>query len=271
LIQREMIESIKRLCRVDPDLLAAMMYGSFAKGGGDRYSDIEFVLFFRDAALPHIDRRAWLGRIAPVEILYTNEYSITVAIFDSLVRGEFHFEGISDVAHVGTWGRSDPLPSVEDALVVDKTGALLPHLEKLVVAGSRPRPSTEEVSFFGHSFINWLIFGLNLLHRQDHAHALNILWMVQRYLLSMARTVEGALDNLVNPTKNLDQELSPDAVTRYAACTSDVTTASLHEAYQSALDWGLELIGTLEARYGTLCSERLKSRLVEFAAELDAG
>ena len=76
-----MIARVKALCREDDAVVAGMMYGSFALGGGDRYSDIEFVLFFKDEALETLDKGAWLAQVAPVALHFTNEYGITAVIF----------------------------------------------------------------------------------------------------------------------------------------------------------------------------------------------
>ena len=39
------------------------MYGSFAQGEGDRYSDVEFYLFFRAEALDEVDVDAEFARV----------------------------------------------------------------------------------------------------------------------------------------------------------------------------------------------------------------
>jgi lincosamide nucleotidyltransferase len=83
LAQERLITRVRDRCRDDDHLDAAMMYGSFAYGEGDAYSDIEFLLFFDDEAFPHIDRRAWLEQIAPVAHLYVNEHGITAVIFET--------------------------------------------------------------------------------------------------------------------------------------------------------------------------------------------
>ena len=76
------------------------MYGSFALGEGDVFSDIEFVLFFRDDALPDLDQRAWVAQIAPVELYFADDFGHYTAIFDNLIRGEFHFEPASAMDQV---------------------------------------------------------------------------------------------------------------------------------------------------------------------------
>ena len=46
MLQLELIERVKAVCRADPGLDAALMYGSFTKDEADEHSDIEFWLFF---------------------------------------------------------------------------------------------------------------------------------------------------------------------------------------------------------------------------------
>src|ERR671916_1728482 len=97
--QEAMIERVRRLCGEDERLLAAMMYGSFAQRMGDEFSDIEFILFFENP-LDVGDQERWVSRIAPVELYFVNEYGIGTAIFDNLVRGEFHFDRASEMGEI---------------------------------------------------------------------------------------------------------------------------------------------------------------------------
>ena len=66
--QEVMIERVRELCERDERVVAALMYGSFALGQGDRFSDIELYLFFEDKALEGLDEEAWIGQIAPAEL-----------------------------------------------------------------------------------------------------------------------------------------------------------------------------------------------------------
>ena len=66
--QEVMIEKVRELCERDERVVAALMYGSFTLGQGDRFSDIEFYLFFEDKALEGLDEEAWVGQIAPAEL-----------------------------------------------------------------------------------------------------------------------------------------------------------------------------------------------------------
>ncbi len=101
--QRIMIEKIREACEQDDRLVSALMYGSFAQGEGDEFSDIEFYLFFRDEAAQEVDQQAWVSQIAPVDLYYVNEFVNGTAIFENLARGEFHFEKVSDRRMVDAW------------------------------------------------------------------------------------------------------------------------------------------------------------------------
>ncbi|HHU3313920.1 TPA: Lnu(F)/Lnu(G) family lincosamide nucleotidyltransferase, partial [Escherichia coli] len=45
MLQLKMIELFKEGCHEDARIIAALMFGSFAIGEGDEFSDIEFAVF----------------------------------------------------------------------------------------------------------------------------------------------------------------------------------------------------------------------------------
>ena len=85
--QEEMIEKVRELSERDKRVVSALMYGSFALGQGDHFSDIEFYLFFADEAWEGLREEAWVGQIAPLDLYYVNEFGNGAAIFENLVRG----------------------------------------------------------------------------------------------------------------------------------------------------------------------------------------
>ena len=89
--QNILIKRVKDKSIKDDRLDAALMYGSFTKGEGDRYSDIEFWRFFNTEKLSDIDQEQWIKDIAPIYWTVINEYGRRVTFFkDHLIRGEFH-------------------------------------------------------------------------------------------------------------------------------------------------------------------------------------
>jgi lincosamide nucleotidyltransferase len=81
--QVTMIEKVREVCEQDERVMGALMYGSFALGQGDRFSDIEFYLFFQDRVLDEVDEEAWVAQIAPVELYYVNEFGNGTAVFET--------------------------------------------------------------------------------------------------------------------------------------------------------------------------------------------
>ena len=81
-----MIETVRALCEADEAIVAAAIYGSFTRGEGGEFSDIEFYLFVDDSACDSFDLPAWIESIAPVDECFQNEFGTTVALFANLIR-----------------------------------------------------------------------------------------------------------------------------------------------------------------------------------------
>ncbi len=263
--QLDMIERVKTLCRQDERLVAAMMYGSFTRGEGDEFSDIEFLLFFADEALPTVDPRAWVEQIALVALFFVNEFGIHAAVFANLVRGEFHFDPASSIKKAETWRGAVWFPSVAAALIVDRSGELSRYLAPLV--GPPRQDSPSQAQFLCDSFLNWTLFGTNVLARGEVARAAEILRIVQDDLLKMARLLEGRTEHWITPTKCLESEISPGAYARYISCSAAVDRGALGAAYRHAWRWGREMMTGLAARYPVTLStpllDALEDRILE--------
>lgn len=260
--QEELIQRVREVCLADDAVVAAMMYGSFAQSQGDRFSDVEFMLFFDDAALGALDPARWLAQVAPVEAYFVNEFGVGTAIFANLVRGEFHFERASQIAELIHPGirRTDWFSSLEATLVKDSAGELAARLRPLI--GPPPsRGSPEEVAFHCHSLINWLLFGCNVLARGELARALDILSAIHRHLLFSARLAEASTEHWPTPSRCLEQDISPAAYARFAACTARLERADLARAYRAAWAWGCELMRALAPRYGVALPEALMAKV----------
>ncbi|MDQ3237689.1 MAG: lincosamide nucleotidyltransferase Lnu(F) [Actinomycetota bacterium] len=259
--QGAMIERTRQLCREDERLVAAMMYGSFTQGEGDGFSDIEFILFFEDDALENVDQQRWVSKISPVELYYVNEYGNGTAIFEGLIRGEFHFDRASDIGKIDeSWRETGWFPSLDDALVLDRTGELARRL-RAVVGLPLERDTPERIRFARDSFINWLLFGSNLVARGEVARALDLLFFVQRYLLHMVRLLEGKTEHWPSPSKALESDISRAAYARYAACTARLNGEDIRSAYLSAWEWGKEMMEVLGGRHGLESPATLLERM----------
>jgi len=258
--QEVMIERLRELCGKDARVVAALMYGSFTLGEGDRFSDIEFYLFFEGEVPDGFqEQEAWVAQIAPLYLYYVNEFGNGTAIFENLVRGEFHFEVTANVGLVDAW-ESAWFPSLESAVLVDKSGELSGRVGRLV----RPPPerdSPERALFLCRSLMNWTLMGANLLKRGEYARAEAFLTLVHGHLLQAMRLVEGKSANWLSPTRRLEEDASANSYERYRACTAPMEPAQLVSAYSSTWEWSRELMGVLARRHGFALPEALLDKL----------
>jgi lincosamide nucleotidyltransferase len=191
-----------------------------------------------------------VSRISPLGLYSVNEYGNGTAIFENLVRGEFHFDGASDIQSVvgESMKDADWLPSLEDTLVLDRTGELTGRLRKVV--GPPPeRDEPGQIRFVCDCFVNWFVFGVNLFARRELARSLELLGIVQDRLLQMVRVLEGSTLHWLNSSKFLEREISATSYARYAVCTARLDRDELRDAYLSAWEWGRALMSSLAERH----------------------
>jgi len=260
--QLEMIERTRALCQQDARMVAALQYGSFPKGEGDQFSDIEFVFFFADAALPSIDQSTWVAQIAPLALYFPDDVGHHTAIITNLIRGEFHFQAASAIPTVAHWCGNAWFPSYEATILLDRTGALRTALHDLIGAPP-PRETPTIAEHCIVNFVNWMLFGSNVFARGELARALEILSAAHRNLLWLVRLVEHTTTHWPTPSKHLEQDLSPAAYQQYQACTAALERDALWHAYQATWHWGHELSHILAVRYALALPTALFDQLTQ--------
>jgi lincosamide nucleotidyltransferase len=262
-----MIQRLRQLCQQDQRVVAAMLYGSFTRGEGDQFSDIECVVFVTDSALPSLNQHDWVAQIAPLALYFADDVGHHTAIFSNLIRGEFHFEPASAMPKVATWQGNAWFPSYEATILLDHTGELAHYLAGLV--GSAPaRDTPMQVESLIVNFINWVVFGSHVLARGEHARALELLSITHRYLLWMVRLLEGTTEHWPTPTKGLEQDISAEAYHRFAACTASLDQGALQRAYEATWRWGSDLLGSLARRHKLSLPVQLLDQITDYVAAL---
>lgn len=255
-----MIERLRQVCQADERLEAAMLYGSFALQEGDRYSDIDCLLYFQDERLGEIDQRQWLSQVATLYVYYRNEFGNGAAVFENLVRGEFHFDPASQMEKLESWRGILYFPYPQATILLDRRGRLSQHLRGL----SQPPAShdtPQEAETLRNSFFNWTLFGANVLARGEAARAQEILHLLHDDLLRMARLLAGRQERWINPARMAEQELPPGDYLRFQACTARLDPAELRQAYRAAWEWGIELIAQLSTRHDLPAMQELTRKL----------
>jgi lincosamide nucleotidyltransferase B/F len=265
--QMAMIERVRELVQQDDRIVAAMLYGSFTRGEGDQFSDIEFIVFVVDSDLPSLNQQNWVAQIGPLELYFADAVGHHTAIFSNLIRGEFHFEPASAMSKVAAWQGNAWFPSYESTILLDRTGDLSHCLAGLV--GPPPaRDTPRQVESLSVNFINWVLFGSQVLARGEHARALELLGITHRYLLWMVRLLEGATDHWPTPTKGLERDISAEAYQRFTVCTATLDQGSLRSAYETTWRWGRELMGSLAQRHNLRLPLPLLDRITDYLVTL---
>lgn len=256
MLQLTMIEDMRVLAGGDERVVAVLMFGSFAIGEGDAFSDIEFAVFLRDDVFVTFPQRAWLESLSPVGAWFPDDFGHHTALFENGVRGEFHFMRASDVAVVEEWKGYGWFPSLEAAVLLDRTGELSSHA-RVLVEGPPARGGATEVERLALNLLNLMLFGANLLNRGELARAWALLGKAHEPLIKLVRLSEGATAHWPTPSRALEKDLSPAACTRYVSCTANAHPVALRTAYKASWVWACELVEKVGGPLGVILPPRI--------------
>lgn len=270
LIQEEIIDRVRQLSHQDERISASLMYGSFAKGEGDEFSDIEFSIFIDDDDYDGFSGEDWVGQIAPLALYFLNSAGQAKVIFKNLVRGEFYFKKASEISSIRAIKALMGIPWPAVIVMIDRTGSVQEHLD--FISSKEGLPTTREtINKLCLDFIYTMLSSFDRLARGERAHALDSLGILQIYLLRLLREHKGKLQQSeTRPFRNLEKDLLESEYDRYIECTGSLHKASLEHAYRATWSWGKELINALACRYEINTHEALIQALdFRFACILD--
>ena len=265
-VQEEMIDQVRRLCHQDKRITAALMYGSFTTGEGDEFSDIEFYIFINNADSQRFNHADWVGQIAPVALYFVSHLGHERAIFENLVRGEFHFQRASEMASIRQYKQFMGISDPDSMLILDRTGELRSHLNflftKTAVPSAKTLTTQENILWLSRNFMYSMLSGFSLLARDERAHALDTLGVVHRFFLPLVREHEGkVLQGETRASRRLKKDLSGPVYDRYIDCTGGLHHDSLERAYWATWLWGKEIMENLMHRHDINVPEALVQSL----------
>ncbi|HEY8387672.1 MAG TPA: aminoglycoside 6-adenylyltransferase [Parasegetibacter sp.] len=242
--QLQMISTTKSIAQNDDNVSAVLMYGSFTKNEGDQYSDIEFYIFLKSK--DNFSGEKWVNQIYPTALYFTNEYGSEVAIFENLIRGEFHFLTINEIDVIKSWEGLVTFSDFEKMVVVDKNKLLAETLNQIKTK-SPDRSTAENISFLISSLLNVLLITSNLIKRQEYAHAYQSLSNVQKYLLWLIRIATKQTLHWESPTKSLEMDIDKIWYSEFRSTTSDLDPDNLKSAFKNSLNLSGKLFDELGA------------------------
>ncbi|WP_419893434.1 nucleotidyltransferase [Oceanobacillus kimchii] len=266
LIQNIIIQTVREKCIEDELVSACMMYGSFTKGEGDQYSDVEFYIFIEDDEIENFSSRHWLSEVYPVDLIFYNEYGTEVVIFSNMIRGEFHFLPVSKIEVIKSFKTTGVFPDTESMYIYDSTEQLKPLLDDLGGAGP-DRMTDENVNFAFNNFVNAWMMGVNVMRRGELARSLEALTHVQKYILQLIRVKENTVERWLNSTKNLEEDISTESYKDYVSVTSKLKENEMKTAYKNALNIVEVLNEMLSSLYMVDVDKDLISKLYSYLNE----
>lgn len=232
MVQLQMIDRTKFIAQQDENVSAVFMYGSFTKNEGDPYSDIEFYVFLKSKN--DFSAISWVGQIHPVALYFTNEYGSEVAIFENMVRGEFHFLKTDEVEIIKTWDGLVTFSDFDQMNLVDKEGILAATFEQIKTI-SPDRATDQSTSWLSQSLLNGLLTANNLIQRGEWAHTHQMMSNVQKYLLWLIRIATNKTQHWESPTKSLEKDIDPIWYSAYQKTTSDLQPENIILSFEQSI------------------------------------
>ena len=241
--QLQMIDKTKSIAQNDKNISAVFMYGSFTKNEGDKYSDIEFYIFLKDKE--NFSDRNWVRQIHPLALYFTNEYGSEVAIFENMIRGEFHFMTNDQMEVIKSWDGLVEFSDFDKMILLDKEG-LLTNTLKEIKTKIPDRTTDENILWLGQSLLNVLLTTSNLIKRQEFAHAYQSLSNTQKYLLWLIRIETSETKHWESPTKSLEKDIDQDWYSLFQQTTTKLEPIDIKAAFKKSLELSRELFDKLK-------------------------
>lgn len=238
-----MIDKTKSIAQNDKNVSAVFMYGSFTKNEGDKYSDIEFYIFLNDKE--NFLAENWVSQIHSLALYFTNEYRSEVAIFENMVRGEFHFLTTKEMVVIKSWDGLVEFSDFDKMVLVDKEG-LLTNTLKQIKTKVPDRTATTNILWLSQSLLNALLITNNLIKRQEFAHAYQSLSNVQKYLLWLIRIETSQTKHWESPTKSLEKDIDQNWYSLFQQTTSELNPTDIKTAFKKSLELSRKLFDNLK-------------------------
>ena len=222
-----LIERFRAACYNDPRIVAALLYGSHARGAADAWSDLDIGIVLADDACDAfvIDRDSFLRQLG--EPLFVEDFDIpgiTFFILADGAEGELTFDRASDfVEPYGPW-----------RALLDKTG---------VLAQAKPRPQPDpttqretlrrQLTWFWHDLSHFI----TAIARGQLWWAAGQLEALRRVGLNLARLGHDFNDEEVgdDPTFKIDKQLPAAALEPLRATFVPLERAALLAAARAII------------------------------------
>ncbi|BAU84746.1 lnuF protein [Streptomyces laurentii] len=256
------IARLRQLAESEPRLEGVLLYGSWTLGEADAHSDIEAYLYVQDRHVDDFDGPAFLARLAPLTLAYTNMYGVLAVVFDDLMRGEFHIVAAKPgIDEVPAWAGMVHLPRPEDAVLLDRTGRLTEAARQL--ARFRPPEAVATARQLTDELANWTLMLAHVLARGEtgRAHAL-LHTVVAPQQLRLCRLLRDSTAHWLTPSRAMERDLPAADLDRYVSTTTSAARdAEVRAAARDSWRWSRDLAAEAADRWAVPLPHGLHERI----------
>ncbi len=225
----------------DPQIVGCLDYGSTSENRGDAWSDLDCVLFIRDAALPAFEEnwKAWAAQFAPLLLAYISGVGHPWVIYDASpmpLRVDFVFYPASTLDRILQWPSSPS--SVASMVLYDATdGQITAYVEQIVQQSLAPEDLASAFEQACGDFWYYLIRTQVKLLRDEHwaaRHDFN--FIIVGNLLALLRIECGAVNHWrgASAATKIEAVLTEDRLEQLNQCIPGSSMAELQRTLLQA-------------------------------------
>lgn len=262
------LRSLLASAQADPRIVAAVDYGSSAAGRADQWSDLDLVLFVRDADQPAVaaNWKLWAEGLGPLLLAYQAGGSPR-AIYDAIpapLRVDLAFFKESRIAEIPTWTNVGPT-SVASMVLFDRTGTIAALAAGVVNAPAAVPDLAGQFEHVSGDLWNYLLRVYALTRREQWLAArTEYHWYVLDNLAALTRLEAGQLGRwrMTFAMNGVQAVVSPERYAALTACVPGEGNASLLQTAGRAAHVGHELCTKLARERGWPYAPELAKRVL---------
>jgi len=264
----QILNRIVNAARADDRIVSIVSYGSYTRDYFDRFSDIEFYFFIKDAYAPEFNDEEWVREVAPMWFYFTNSFGVKTAVFSEFfVRGEFHFHPESEINILDSWKGLVIPGEIERTVLVDKSGAFRRKIEEFC----KTTLAIDREAAFKQNFCelaNGIIMEWGVLNRRDLFRASTLHSMNLNYLARLLSIVHGQTDHLYSP-RLLESFLNSEEYESFSGCFAGLDFDSLRTSLQKMAFFSSAIVQEIGDRDLAGARRAIVERVIERSYRLE--
>lgn len=253
----------------DDRLLGLVDYGSTSEGHADRWSDVDCSLFIQPEAHEEFTSNwtTWIAQFGPVLLSFVGDIGNYWSVLEGEsfpIRVDFNFYRATEDAYAAmeTWPNA---PSrVESMLLVDKTGELRPHVEKMVGRDLGPPDMPQRVDMVAAGFWYYAVRTWCKLQRgPTWGVRFDISFIMFGNLMALLRLEAGTIDRWrAADAAGIEDDISVERLAALNACIPDADPESLGRSLAAIVRLGAEATAGAANRYQRSWPQELAVQMI---------